>query len=88
MPNSTIGDTEYPALYQAANDTSIKTQRIYYYLLSIILVSLVGASISSLFSGDNKFSAILSIVLLSLAPLLSYFLAAKRYDKTWYMAVG
>ena len=86
MTNSTMGDTEYPALYQATNNTSIKAQKIYYFVLSLILLSLVVASISSLFSSDSKFSAILSIVLLSIAPLLSYFLAAKRYDKTWYRA--
>lgn len=86
MTNSTKDDTEYPALYRATNDTSIKAQHVYYCALFIILCSLVVASISSLFSGDNKFSAILSVVLLSLAPLLSVFLAAKRYDVTWYRA--
>ena len=86
MTNSTKDDTEFPALYRATDDTSKRTQKIYYYALSIIIISLVGASVASLFSGDYKFSAILSVVLLSLAPLLSLFLAAKRYDRTWYMA--
>ncbi len=69
MTNNAIVDTAYPALYQATNCASIKAQKIYYRVISFILFLLVGASISSLFSSDNKFSAILTTVLLSVVPI-------------------
>lgn len=86
MTNDTLDSSIYPALYQASSITSKKSQQKYYLGISLILALLVGASITILFSGDHKFFAILSAGLLFLSPILSYFLATKRYDKIWYRA--
>jgi len=86
MPNNTLARVLLPALYQASSKISNESQKKYYLGVSSILGLLIGASIFLLFSGDHKFFAITSVVLLAFSPLLSFLLAIKRYDKIWYGA--
>ncbi len=86
MTKKTRDNTDYPALYKSASIASKNAQRNYYFGIAFILLSLLLASIFSLFSGSCKIFAILSTCSLSLAPLVSLFLIVKRFDKTWYTA--
>lgn len=75
---------EYPALYVASDLKSTQAQR--YYLRGIygLLLLLVSSALVSLFAGNNQIIAIIALVIIALTPIISLFLAWKRYDKLWY----
>ena len=79
-----VSNTDYPALYLAADAASLEAQGTYTRYVASVLVLLVAAATASLFSGDSQWLAILSALLFVITLILSILLAAKRYDKTRY----
>jgi len=79
-----VSNTDYPALYLAADAASLDAQGTYTRYVASVLVLLVAAATASLFSGDSQWLAILSALLFVVTLILSILLAVKRYDKTWY----
>ena len=79
-----VSNTDYPALYLAADSASSEAQGTYTRYISSVLVLLVAAAAVSLFSGDSQCLAIISALLFVGTFTLSILLAVKRYDKTWY----
>ncbi|MBA7690103.1 hypothetical protein ES703_98627 [subsurface metagenome] len=79
-----IADSDYPALYQAADSASLEAQGTYTKCIYSFLILLVLAAIASLFSGDSRWFAILSAALFIFTLIISLLLATKRYDRTWY----
>jgi len=75
---------EYPALYMASDSKSIQAQKYYLRGIYSLLLLLVSSALASLFAGTNQSVAIISLVLIALTPIISLFLAWKRYDKLWY----
>ncbi len=75
---------EYPALYISADLKSSEAQKYYLRGIYSLLLLLVSSALASLFAGLNQGVAIVSLVMISLTPIISLFLAWKRYDKLWY----
>ena len=84
MTEQKISKVDYPALYQASSSASLEAQKTYIRCIFSLLVLLVAAAIASLFSGDSQLLAIVSALLFVATLILSFILAAKRYDKTSY----
>ena len=84
MTEQKISKVDYPALYQASSSASLEAQKTYIRCIFSLLVLLVAAAIASLFSGDSQLLAIVSALLFVATLILSFILAAKRYDKTGY----
>lgn len=84
MAESSPINIKYPALYVASDSMSIQAQRYYLRGIYSLLLLLVGSTLVSLFAGTNQSIAIISLVIISLTPIISLVLAWKRYDKLWY----
>jgi len=84
MVEKVLSNSDYPDLYQAADSASLDAQKTYTQCIVSFLILLVAAAAASLFSGDSHWFAILSAALFIVTLILSFLLAAKRYDRTWY----
>jgi hypothetical protein len=78
--------SDYPALYRAADAASISAQKFYTLILSLYLFLLVGAASFSLFSRESQYFAVTAAALFLSTLFLSILIAAKRYDKIWFSA--
>lgn len=79
-----VTDEIMPGLYQASNQASIESQRLFYGGLFIYLVLLILAALVSYWSANSKIGT-LSSALLFLGTLgILVGLRVKRPDETWY----
>lgn len=75
---------EYPALYQAADEASNRTQGIYLRCVAVYAyVSITGAGLA-VYGVDSKLAAIIAAILFLLGLFLSILLAVKQYESLWY----
>ncbi len=79
-------DDDYPALYRSSNKMAVKAQSNYLRLLFFSLIFIVTASTLTIFSGYSVIIAVFAATFFIVGLILSFILAAKRYDKTWYLA--
>ncbi len=75
---------DYPALYQAADEASIKCQRNYLFLMRSYLLILILAAFLSFFGITTKFLAIISSILFLTTISISIYILVKQYQKKWY----
>jgi archaellum biogenesis protein FlaJ (TadC family) len=77
-------ETDYPSLYQAANNAAVKTQSWYLNAVKFYLILLlVGALLTKFAPKDITWSIFAAIVLL-ITLALSIYQAFKRFDIIWY----
>ncbi|MCP5050592.1 MAG: DUF4231 domain-containing protein, partial [bacterium] len=79
-----ISDEHLPGLYQAADRTSLKAQKIHFLGLVFYLSLLVVASIVSFFDDSSPGNALLSAALFFITLLILILLQVKRPQDIWY----
>jgi hypothetical protein len=82
-----ITDSEFPALYRAADQNSLAGQRRYLTATGLRLAMLVAAAIFGLFSwrtGGGDLAGIAAAVAFGVALLSELYLLQERPDRVWY----
>lgn len=77
---------EFPALYCAADDLSIKAQQHFYLALRIYLILLVLAAALSVFYSKQAWVAVAQSLILLAILATSIYLAVTRPERLWYGA--
>ncbi len=81
-----MDNSDYPALYKAANSASISAQSAYLNLIiTHITFLIIGAALVVHPSPTKEYSLFNAFIFLC-ALGVSIFLAVKKYEKTWYSA--
>ena len=75
---------DYPALYQAADEASLKCQKNYLFLIRSYLLILILASLFSFIGITTKILAIISAILFFATISISIYILVKQYQKKWY----
>jgi len=75
---------EYPALYNAANQASIKSQNYYVKAIKWIIILTILAAVLSIYAEESKEAGIVAALLFLGVLFLTIFQGHKRYDKLWY----
>lgn len=81
-----MNESDYPALYRAADQLSKKAQAAFYLLLRVHLIALVVAAALSVLNYPHSAVAIAQALALLTALASSIYLGTSRPDKTWYGA--
>lgn len=76
----------YPALYKSADELSIESQRLFYWVLFCHLAALTIAAIISLVNSSEAWVAVVQAVTLLIALGCSIFLFSIRPERQWYEA--
>ena len=83
-----LADADLPALFQAADQSSIAHQKLYLALIRIDLVSLILGALLASFSVDDpevtRWLAIIGAALLLAGLILTVVLGLRRFDQLWY----
>src|SRR5438046_2531061 len=75
---------EYPALYQAASQASIRAQATYLRCIALYAyLSIAGAGLAA-YGIDSRPAAIVAAALFVLGLFVSVLLALKQYESVWY----
>jgi len=77
-------DEDYPALYQAADDTSRYAQKVYLSLTAAYLILLVLGATFTIYADRSATSGIIAAIFFLSTISLSILQASRRFDKTWY----
>jgi hypothetical protein len=75
---------EYPALYKAANDASISSQKYYLTGMKWYLWLSVIAALLAVYIKESKEAGIIAAIFFLAILFLTIFQAFKRFDKIWY----
>jgi hypothetical protein len=83
-----IRESELPATYRAADQSSIEAQRNYLWLVRLDLLFIVVGAIATSWSIETvtgrTFLAIVGAVGLAISSFLTFILLVTKYDKTWF----
>lgn len=79
-----IEESDYPALYQAADEASVSAQQKHLFIVRLYLGSLVLGGLFYPFTTTNKWTALIATILLSATLGLAVLQAFKDYEQTWY----
>lgn len=79
-------DSDYPALYQAADQASILAQSTYLCILKWHIFLLVLGAAFFLIPAPSKVLSLINAAIFLGALGLSILIAIKKYEKTWYSA--
>jgi hypothetical protein len=81
---------DFPGLYQAADLSSDRSQQSYILIIAIDLVSMVIASILSIYNYSQieakSFIYCIAGLLLSLSLILTIIIKSKKYEDVWYQS--
>lgn len=77
-------DDDYPAIYNAADTTSITSQRSYFFCLLLYLISLISASYVSYMWPNELKETYMSLALFVLSIGCLIWLGYKKYETDWY----
>lgn len=75
---------DYPALYKAANEASISSQKNYLTGLKWYLWLSVIAALLAIYVKESKEAGIISAIFFLVIIFLTIYQAFKRFDKIWY----
>lgn len=75
---------DYPALYNAANQASIDSQKHYLSAIKWIIILTILAAILSVYAEESKELGITAALLFLAVLFLTILQGHKRYDKLWY----
>ncbi|MEX0313858.1 MAG: DUF4231 domain-containing protein [Allomuricauda sp.] len=75
---------EYPALYRAADDASMSSQKNYLIGFKFYLWLSIFAALLTSYIRESKEAGILAAILFLAILFLTVYQAFKRFDKTWY----
>lgn len=75
---------DYPALYKAANNASIKSQKDYLRTMKWYLGLTIVGAFFSLYIKESTEAGIIAAIIFFAILSLTVFLAYKRFDKIWY----
>lgn len=75
---------DYPALYNAANDASISSQKNYLTGLKWYLWLSIIAALLAVYVKESKGAGIISAIFILVIIFLTIYQAFKRFDKIWY----
>jgi len=82
--DSSIQESDYPALYQAADQASIQAQQTHLCIVRLYLGSLVLGALFSPYATTTKWTALIAALLLLITLGLAVLQAFKDYEETWY----
>lgn len=75
---------DYPALYDAANNASLNSQKYYLRIVKWNIVLTIIATFCSLYIKESTEAGIIALIFFLAILGLTIFQAVKRYDKIWY----
>lgn len=82
--HSSFDRPDYPALYNAANSASLKSQKVYMQIVKWITFLTIIASFCSLYIRESTEAGIIALILFLAILSLTVYQAVKRFDKIWY----
>ena len=75
---------DYPALYEAANNASLRSQKAYLNGMRWYIILTVTAAFLSIYIKESTEAGIFASILFLAVLGLTIFQAVKRYDRIWY----
>lgn len=82
--NSSYDRPDYPALYNAANDASLDSQKNYLRGFKWYLILTTIASLLSIYIKECREAGIIATILFLAILFITIYQAFKRFDKIWY----